>query len=73
MVKYKTFFNYIGREEECKKHDESIKLFIEKLSTEGHTIISVNTIGLGSSLSYARTEILFRENITRKVITEKEA
>jgi hypothetical protein len=71
MAKYKTFY---ANESEGKLLDEAVSEFLEKLEEEGHTLIRVNTITYGESQGYMdcfRTEIVYRENHTREVITEK--
>ena len=53
------------------EYNDKIKKFIEKLSIDGHTFISSNTIAFGHEMRYFRNEIIYRENITREVIFEK--
>lgn len=72
MVKYEVITGYVGKDNGLAKFDKQVKDFINELSYEGHAILSVNSISCGSSNSYIRTEILYREIETRKVITEKE-
>ena len=56
------------------KHDLAVKQWLSWLNSEGHTFISMSTITfMESGLSYLRTEIVYRENITRKVIVEKKS
>lgn len=75
MVKLEiiTSYNNGSVSDEARLHnfDESVKNFIKKLSEEGHAVISVNTQTLGSGHNYLRTEVLYRECITREVILEK--
>lgn len=71
MLKYNTFYN---NESNRRRHDESIEKFLEVLSNDGHTLISINTISFGeykNVVDIFRTEIVYRENCTRKVIMEK--
>ena len=62
--------NYVGTGSPFR-HDEEVTQFIETLSIEGHTLVSISTITHNSDLSRLRTEIVYREVITRKVIVEK--
>lgn len=76
MAKYKTFYSCISDSEDFNRnaHDKKVNDFLEDLENECHTLIKVNTISYGTSRSYRdciRTEIIYRENYTRKVITEK--
>lgn len=71
MLKHKTFY---GHELRTREHDDGIQKFLDTLSENGHTFISINTISYGTDKGYTdkfRTEIAYRENPTRKVILEK--
>lgn len=54
-----------------EKFNEKVKNFVKNISEQGHTIISVRTQIYGERNEAIRTEILYRENITRDVIFEK--
>jgi hypothetical protein len=56
---------------ELDEYNEKVKYFIEKLSIDGHTFISSNTVTFGHEMRYFRNEIIYRENPTREVIFEK--
>lgn len=58
---------------DMEKHDKETNDFIEKISNEGHTFISLNQVAYGrfESTNRIRTIIVYQENSTRKVITEK--
>lgn len=71
MIKYKVFY---ARVEDGVKHDDSVRTFIDELCESGHTFINVSTIIYGISEGYLnrmRTEVVYRENITREVLVEK--
>lgn len=70
MIRQKTFYEYT---DSAKSHDENVQNFLDKISEEGHMFISLNTIAYGHNghLNRLRTEIVYQENYTRKVITEK--
>lgn len=75
MVKLEILTSYSsGRtSEEARliEFDRNVKSFINALSEKGHAIISVRTQTLGSGHNFLRTEVLYREAITREVIVEK--
>ena len=53
-------------------HDEEIHSAIEHISEEGHAFISMNTTNfILKETIFLRTEIVYRENQTRKVLVEK--
>ena len=71
MIKHKAFYTHIDVRD---KHDADIQNFLDDISKEGHTFISINTIAYGKysdTLNNLRTEIAYKENQTRKVIIEK--
>ncbi len=71
MAKIKTFY---GNEAYREKFDTEISIFLEELEKNGHAFISLNTISFSKHSGYIdtfRTEILYQENQTRKVISEK--
>lgn len=70
MIRYKTF---IGHRDYNEESDKKISDFLETISIEGHTFISLNTVTSGQYHNNFRTEIVYRENITRKVLIEKES
>jgi len=55
------------------KHDKEITDFVESLSKEGHTFINMNSVGYGryDPANRIRTIIVYFENLTRKVLVEK--
>jgi hypothetical protein len=69
MIKYQTIATYCPGG--CNDHDFKVKSFIEGISEKGYTFISVNSIAYGEHRNRIRTEIIYRENQTRKVIVEK--
>lgn len=68
MIKCEIFSEYIG---DVNAYNEKVKTFVNNISIQGHTFISINTIAYGQNLNRLRTEIIYRENQTRKVIFEK--
>jgi hypothetical protein len=71
MIQYKVFYAHT---DEHTEHDDSVRKFLNELSEVGHTLIRTNTAVYGVSSGYLnrlRTEIVYRENPTRKVIVEK--
>ena len=70
MVKYKTFYS---SDIHYDAHDSKVKLFLEELEEHGHTFLKLNTDSFGTSthVDKFRTEIIYLENPTRKVIFEK--
>ncbi len=72
MIKYKAISNYVGESTHTlTSHNREVGDFIEKINLNGHTFISCNTIAHGANMGILRTEIVYRENITREVIFEK--
>ncbi len=72
MIKYKYFSSYIGNSSVAEeRYNKAIQSFVESISIEGHVFISVNTISHGKDTNNLRTEIVYRETITRTVILEK--
>ena len=72
MIKYDTIARYVGSSDiSNKEYNKNVKFFIEKISNDGHTLISCNTIAYGHDMGRLRTEIIYRENQTRTVIVEK--
>jgi hypothetical protein len=72
MIKYKTFSKYTSDSTDAiESYNKEIKDFITEIDMQGHTFISINTIAHGSNLNRLRTEIIYRDNETRKVIMEK--
>jgi hypothetical protein len=59
--------------EDRNKHDKEIDDFIQNLSINGHTFVSIDSVGYGryESSNRVRTIIVYLENQTRKVIVEK--
>lgn len=53
------------------EHDDEVATEIDKINEEGNSIISMNTKFFGKYMNWARTEIIYRENQTRKVLVEK--
>lgn len=56
------------------KYDKDIQYFIEQISEEGHTFVSINQVAYGRLKGLnnrIRTIIVYFENLTRKVIIEK--
>ena len=71
MAKIKTFY---GKEDYCIKFDLEVSQFLDELETNGHTLISLNTIAFSKYSGYMdsfRTEIVYKENQTRTVLSEK--
>lgn len=71
MAKYKTFY---GHYDDYKNYDSAINDFLINLENNGDTLISMNTITYGTSNGYMnrfRTEIIYQENPSRTVLTEK--
>ncbi len=50
---------------------EAISSALAFISLEGHAFISMNTTVFGSNNDNFRTDIIYRENQTRKVLFEK--
>jgi hypothetical protein len=72
MIKYHTISKYIGTTtNNLEAYNKEVKEFIENISIEGHTFVSCVTISHGQDMNRLRTEIIYRENQTRKVIVEK--
>ena len=71
MAKCKTFY---CDETEREDHDSKVRLFLEELEECGHTFVNLNTIAFSERrdvMEKFRTEIIYFENPTRKVIFEK--
>lgn len=75
MIKNQTFYTKIysyNSEREPLEYDKKIQKFIDSLDEEGHTFLSINTISFGVDRPNGiRTQITYRENEKRNVITEK--
>jgi hypothetical protein len=58
---------------EMERHDVEINKFIEVISEEGHTFITLSQVGYGryEPCNRLRTIIVYNENQKRKVIVEK--
>jgi hypothetical protein len=60
---------------DSNKHNKEIKDWLDFVNNENHTFINMSTITYNhyptSGHCYVRTEIVYRENQTRKVIVEK--
>lgn len=56
-------------------HEKEISNFIENLSKEGHTFVSIDSVSYGrfEPNNRIRTIIVYIENPTRKVIVEKKS
>ncbi len=54
------------------KHDKQLNDFIESISTEGHTFVSINQVAYGrfDKPNRIRTIVIYFENLTRKVLIE---
>lgn len=71
MAKIKTFYE---NESSRFKLDLQVSDFLDELEKNGHTFISLNTIAFSKHSGYIdtfRTEIIYQENQTRTVISEK--
>jgi len=80
MLKTKIFHFLSSNEDELpvfhkKKdiHDKEISDFIEYISTMGHTFVNMDSVSYGryDPTNRIRTIIIYHENPTRTVITEK--
>lgn len=75
MIKHKSIISSFENLSETNSRQQvKIDAFLEMLNEEGHTFISIQTISTPeTNKNYAglRTEIIYRDNCTRKVITEK--
>lgn len=70
MIKCKIITNQ-NWESNLREHNKEIELFLQQISISESTFISLNTISI-SERGLIRTEIVYRENPSRKVIVEKE-
>ena len=71
MAKCKILYGHAFDKERI---DLEIEKFLHELEINGHTFLHMNTISFGGNKSYIdefRTEIIYQENNTRKVIIEK--
>lgn len=71
MAKCKIFYACESRRSQL---DEDVRKFLNELEENGHTFLSMNTISYGERTGYVdhfRTEIVYQENHTRKVLVEK--
>ena len=71
MAKCKIFY---ANETKRLELDSKVEHFLDELETNGHTFISMNAISYGKNQNYIdefRTEIIYIQNPTRKVIVEK--
>lgn len=72
MIKCKIFTSYVGSyESSISTYDTQVINFIEQISIDGHTFISSTVSILGEKNGIIRTQILYKENYTRKIIFEK--
>ncbi len=72
MIKCEIITDFVGTQKSlAEDFNKRVKEFIENISIEGHTFISVNTIAYGTDFNRLRTEIIYNENLTRKVLFEK--
>jgi hypothetical protein len=70
-IKHFTVPTYF-EENQISKHYKQINQFLSEIDKEGHTFISIQTLTIPDSDEIKIiTEVLYRENPTRKVITEK--
>jgi hypothetical protein len=72
MIKYKTFYTNVNYDNNKIDHDKKVSDFINLMLFEGHTFLSTNACPYGVNNSHIRTEIIFIENQTRRVIVEKQ-
>lgn len=72
MIKFEAIISDTGGSKNMTGyHYSRVKNFIENLSIDGHTFISCNSISSGNNNYIISTEIIYRENQTRIVLTEK--
>jgi hypothetical protein len=75
MIKRKVFYGSIYSEDVKKSFDKEVDAFIEEISKEECVIIHYNTFSYSPQVDNGfhsiRTEIIFKEIPTRKVLTEK--
>lgn len=75
MIKNKVFYLFsLKSQQDLFEYDKKIQSFIDKICSDGHMFISINTTSLGmahKSGENLRTQVTYKENYTRKVILEK--
>lgn len=78
MIKLKNIYFLAYKEDEryfsgIEEYDQDIQNFINFITSEGHTFISINTVSFGrfENANRIRTTITYREEIKRKVLIEK--
>lgn len=79
MIKVETFHfvangeNFDTFAKETNEFDGEIQKFITSIEEEGHTFLSMGSVsyGRGSSTNRIKTEVVYRDNEKRKVMTEK--
>ena len=75
MIKRKVFYGSVYSQGVKETFDIGVDLFIDKLSEEGCAILYYNTFSYSPQVDNGshsvRTEIIYIETPTRKVLTEK--